>query len=178
MAKKRSTTVKPTTPATISFDSRFNVTKSPKLKIPNSVKKFIKIFESCGFDCNNVDEDSFCISIKNTASQFVLIHENLRIASINIVLVTLPNVTEAKKMMWMNLQMLNFPLVRITLDQAGIIIASMDYLYMFEVDEMYLMTLVSTLDSIVHEIYSRNDDNILDLDLAYKLTFYEPAESH
>lgn len=176
MAKKRSTTDKPTTPPTISFDSLLNVTKSPKLKIPNSVKKFIKIFESCGFDCNEADKDSFCISIKNTASQFVLIHENLRIASINIVLVTLPKVTEAKKLKWMNLQMLNFPLVRITMDHAGIIIASIDYLHVFEVDEMYFMSLVSTLDSIVHEIYSRNDDNILDLDLAYKLNFYEPAE--
>ena len=100
--------------------------------------------------------DGFALMIEHNESSPVI--------SINMLLMLQPNLTLLKKLKWANQQMSEVPVVRFLVDDTGVIIARVDYIYESGIHSEYLFELVALLNSVVKKIYETDTQGVLDKD--------------
>lgn len=181
MAKKRPKQAKRSKPPALSTMSEealmleilahldFKMSSTPEENI------FIELFNENGFDCIPVKDDLFLAAHPDGFALMIEHNEGSPVISINMPLILQPKLTMLKKLKWANQQMSEFPVVRFVVNDTGVIIARVDYIYQSGIQPEYLFELVALLNSVVKEIYETDTQGVLDKD-AYQVLQMEDID--
>ena len=125
---------------------------------------FIELFSEKGYSCIPIKDNLFLAAHPDGFALMIEHNESSPVISINMLLMLQPNLTLLKKLKWANQQMSEVPVVRFLVDDTGVIIARVDYIYESGIHSEYLFELVALLNSVVKKIYETDTQGVLDKD--------------
>ena len=126
-----------------------------------SLKYLLEFFNEMEFNCEPLNNESFLVINDEMQAVTLHLHEEFHLISVGIPLKFKSGLTKSKKLDWLNIQMTEFPFIRLGLNDDGTALMSFEYLYLHTFDEATFIGMFAMVVGLMYEVLEIGEQSVL-----------------
>lgn len=139
-----------------------NETIKSLVERPEVTLEFLmELFLGLDFKIQRLSDDSFIAIDPEMQALTVQINDEFQLICLGGPLEFKSGILKSRKLAWINSEMLNYPFIRICLEDDGTATMSFEYLYVHTFDELTFIGMMSMVLNIMYQIYSSGEETVL-----------------